>query len=147
MSGYFYRLPLIFAIVLLVALRIPCYAIDEDPSIPWDFNNVYKENVIREEKGIDYSPLGYLLIQLVKTYQQFISPVKAGSCPMHPSCSAYSIEAIRKHGAVVGFVMTADRLLHESNEMDHAPLIQKDGTLKYFDPVDNNDFWWADKKE
>jgi len=145
MSGYFYRLFLIFAIVSLVELRIPCYAMDKDPFIPWDFNNVSKEKIVHEKKGGDNSPLGSLLIQLVKTYQQFISPVKAGSCPMHPSCSAYSIEAIRKHGAAVGFVMTADRLLHESNEMDHAPLIQKDGTLKYFDPIDSNDFWWYKK--
>lgn len=64
---------------------------------------------------------------------------------MHPSCSAYSIESIRKHGAIMGFVMTSDRLLHESNEMDHAPLIQKDGLLKYFDPVESNDFWWYKK--
>lgn len=131
---------LIIFLVLFAAPVIPCHAIEEDPFVPWDFNKNTKVDEARNEEVP--SVLGYLLIQSVKVYQRYISPVKAGSCPMYPSCSAYSIEAIKKHGALVGFVMTADRLIHENNEMDDAPLIMKGGALKYFDPVSNNDFWW-----
>ena len=131
---------LIIALVLAVAPIIACHAMEEGPFVPWDFNKNTKEDIARNEEVP--SVLGSLLIQSVKTYQRYISPVKAGSCPMYPSCSAYSIEAIRKHGALIGFAMTADRLIHENNEMDDAPLIMKGGALKYFDPVSNNDFWW-----
>ena len=38
--------------------------------------------------------------------------------------------------------MTADRLIHEMNEMDLAPLIDGEGGTGFYDPVENNDFWW-----
>lgn len=131
---------LIIALVLVVAPIIPCYAIEEGLFVPWDFNENTKKDEARNEEVP--SVFGSLLIHSVKAYQRYISPIKAGSCPMYPSCSEYSIEAIRKHGALVGFAMTADRLIHENNEMDDAPLIMKGGALKYFDSVSNNDFWW-----
>jgi len=43
--------------------------------------------------------------------------------------------------------MTADRLIHESNEMDYAPIINKGNKLRYLDPVSNNDFWWYGGRE
>ena len=130
---------LIIALVLIVAPIIPCHAIEGGPFVPWDFNKNTKEDKARNKEVLSVSVS--LLIKSVEAYQRYISPVKAGSCPMYPSCSTYSIEAIRKHGAFVGLVMTADRLIHENNEMDYAPLIMRGGALKYFDPVSNNDFW------
>ena len=38
--------------------------------------------------------------------------------------------------------MTSDRLIHEANETDHAPFIEKEGDSGYYDPVSGNDFWW-----
>jgi hypothetical protein len=61
---------------------------------------------------------------------------------MYPTCSQYSVEAVRKHGPVVGIVMTADRIIHELDEQDHAPLIKVWSRYRYADPVGNNDFWW-----
>jgi hypothetical protein len=66
---------------------------------------------------------------------------------MVPSCSAYSIQAIEKHGFFVGILMTVDRLLHESDEIALGPEIETAGGLKVHDPVENNDFWWADPKK
>lgn len=136
-----------FSILLFLHLSIVLsYAFDKNVFDPWEFNNARpSEKVIGEKEGI--SPLANLFIQGVRFYQRFMSPVKAHSCPMYPSCSAYSIEAIKKHGALVGFVMTADRLIHESNEMDHAPLFLDGNTAKYYDPVSNNDFWWHNEKK
>lgn len=62
---------------------------------------------------------------------------------MSPSCSAYALESVKKHGFVVGYVMTVDRLIHESNEMDIAPLIRVGTEWRYYGPVENNDFWWS----
>jgi len=42
--------------------------------------------------------------------------------PMYPTCASYSRQVIRKHGVFIGIAMTADRLIHEGNEMDYAPL-------------------------
>ena len=75
-------------------------------------------------------------------YQKTVGPVVSGRCPMYPTCSQYSVEAIRKHGPVTGIVMTADRIIHELDEQDHAPLVRVGGRYRYADPVRNNDFWW-----
>lgn len=79
---------------------------------------------------------------LLSFYQKTIGPVVSGRCPMYPTCSQYSVEAIRKHGPVVGIVMTADRMMHELDEQEHAPLIRVGDRYRYSDPVRNNDFWW-----
>jgi len=61
---------------------------------------------------------------------------------MYPTCSAYSMEAVKRHGFLIGFVMTADRLIHESNEMDLVPTILVGNRYRYYDPLSHNDFWW-----
>jgi len=78
-------------------------------------------------------------------FKKYISPVDGDRCPCYPTCAQYSLEAIRKHGALVGMVMTFDRLIHESDEIRNAPLIKVYDSYRYLDSVENNDFWW-DKK-
>jgi putative membrane protein insertion efficiency factor len=48
---------------------------------------------------------------LVRGYQLLISPVLAGSCRYHPTCSSYAIEAIDNHGAVLGSWLSLKRIL------------------------------------
>ena len=55
--------------------------------------------------------LSKLLIFLVRFYQKFISPLKGPTCRFYPTCSQYSIEAIRKYGALKGIYLTIRRLL------------------------------------
>ena len=78
-------------------------------------------------------------------FQEYISPVDGDRCPSYPTCSQYAQQAVRKHGVIVGLVMTFDRLIHESDETRRAPLIRAGDSYRYYDPVENNDFWW-DKK-
>ncbi|MBF8776292.1 membrane protein insertion efficiency factor YidD [Pseudomonas fulva] len=52
-----------------------------------------------------------LLIALMRGYQLFISPVIGSRCRFHPTCSQYSIEALRTHGALMGSWLTLRRLL------------------------------------
>ena len=82
---------------------------------------------------------------LLTFYQKVIGPVNGGRCPMHPTCSQYSVLAIRKHGPAVGILMTADRLIHESDERKFVPLIKVGSRYRFDDPVENNDFWWYGK--
>ncbi len=94
-----------------------------------------------KESGIASTPF----IWLLKIYQNYISPVKGDRCPMYPTCSAYSVEALQKHGPIVGIVMTADRLIHESDEPSFVPSKKVGNRYRFIDPVGNNDFWWYKK--
>ena len=51
------------------------------------------------------------LIALVRFYQICISPLKPPTCRFTPTCSAYAIQALRKHGPIKGLYLTAKRLL------------------------------------
>jgi uncharacterized protein len=79
---------------------------------------------------------------VLRFFQEYISPVDGDRCPCYPTCSQYSVEAIRRHGFWIGVVMTFDRLIHESSEIQQAPLVKVYGAYRYYDPVENNDFWW-----
>lgn len=48
---------------------------------------------------------------LVKFYQRVISPVLPGTCRHYPTCSYYAIEALQKHGAIKGFILSVWRIL------------------------------------
>jgi uncharacterized protein len=72
-----------------------------------------------------------------------LASVRSGTCPMHPSCSSYSREAFGKHGLVVGWWMTFDRLLRcDPDEVERGPRVLIRGTWKAYDPVSRNDGWW-----
>jgi putative membrane protein insertion efficiency factor len=93
----------------------------------------------------EYSIAGTPFVWLVKLYQKYISPVDGDRCPMYPTCSQYSIQAMHKHGPFIGIVMTADRLMHEADERDFAPARKIGNRYRFIDPVENNDFWWYKK--
>ncbi len=99
----------------------------------------------KQTSPTEYSIAGTPFIWLVKFYQKFISPVDGDRCPMYPTCSQYSIQAMHKHGPVIGIVMTADRLMHEADERDFVPARKVGSRYRFIDPVENNDFWWYKK--
>ncbi|MDA8233072.1 MAG: membrane protein insertion efficiency factor YidD [Magnetospirillum sp.] len=70
------------------------------------------------------TPAGTLLRGLVRGYQLLLSPVLPASCRFHPTCSAYAMEAIAKHGAGKGVWLAARRILrcHPWNEGGYDPV-------------------------
>lgn len=52
----------------------------------------------------------YALIFLVRGYQVVLSPLLPAACRYYPSCSAYAIEALERHGAMRGAWLTVRRL-------------------------------------
>jgi len=46
--------------------------------------------------------LSYILIFFVRIYQYAISPILPSSCRYTPSCSTYTVAAIKKHGPFKG---------------------------------------------
>ncbi|WP_210418638.1 membrane protein insertion efficiency factor YidD [Aliikangiella coralliicola] len=51
-----------------------------------------------------------ILIGFIKIYQKTLSLFIGGECRFYPTCSNYSIEAIRKHGSFKGSWLTIKRI-------------------------------------
>jgi putative membrane protein insertion efficiency factor len=62
-------------------------------------------------RGARRSTVGRLIIVAVRAYQRWISPVRPPACRFTPTCSAYAVTAIERHGAVRGGLLAARRLL------------------------------------
>jgi putative component of membrane protein insertase Oxa1/YidC/SpoIIIJ protein YidD len=93
--------------------------------------NQPKVSLYENMLGMYHEPLNHL------------SAVRRGVCPMHPSCSEYSRQAVEKHGFGLGWTMAMDRLLRcGRDELRHAPTILVDGQWKIYDPLSANDNWW-----
>jgi len=57
----------------------------------------------------------HVLVALLVVYRRLLSPVKTGllggpTCRFSPSCSAYALEAVQRHGALQGSRLTVVRL-------------------------------------
>ncbi len=89
------------------------------------------------------------LSSMVRFYRgplNHLSAVRYGECPMYPSDSEYSLQSIKKHGMLAGWVMSMDRLMRcGRDETRLSPKIFINGKWKTYDPVEKNDFWWSDK--
>lgn len=51
-----------------------------------------------------------ILMVIVRGYQFFLSPWLGSSCRFEPTCSAYALQALERHGAVAGSVLAAGRI-------------------------------------
>ena len=53
----------------------------------------------------------YLLIKVIKIYKFLISPLLGNSCRYLPTCSEYSIDALKTYGFFKGFFLSMKRIL------------------------------------
>jgi putative membrane protein insertion efficiency factor len=51
------------------------------------------------------------VLWLIRFYQEALSPHLRPSCRYYPSCSAYALEAVQKHGALRGSFLAIKRIL------------------------------------
>jgi len=56
------------------------------------------------------TPAALPLVGLVRVYQRLLSPLLPPSCRFYPSCSAYAVTALTRHGAAKGSWLAARRL-------------------------------------
>ncbi|MCF7940815.1 MAG: membrane protein insertion efficiency factor YidD [Spirochaetia bacterium] len=56
------------------------------------------------------SGLRYLVIAPILLYRHIISPMIPSRCIYSPSCSEYSIEAIKRHGVLKGLILGSFRI-------------------------------------
>ncbi|NCO03698.1 MAG: membrane protein insertion efficiency factor YidD [Alphaproteobacteria bacterium] len=71
-----------------------------------------------------------ILKTLVKGYCWLISPMMGQSCRFYPTCSAYALEAIERHGSIKGLYLTVKRLMkchpyHKGDHIDPVPELKK----------------------
>lgn len=52
----------------------------------------------------------FLLIQLLRAYKTFISPLLGSRCRFYPSCSNYAMEALEIHGVLKGGWLAIKRI-------------------------------------
>ncbi|MDJ0638909.1 MAG: membrane protein insertion efficiency factor YidD [Paracoccaceae bacterium] len=56
------------------------------------------------------SPLAHIVALPVRAYRLFLSPWVGMNCRYDPTCSAYALEALEKHGAIRGTWLAARRI-------------------------------------
>ena len=78
--------------------------------------------------GVVGRVLAWPLLGLVKLYRVTISPLLGANCRYQPTCSAYAIEALQKHGAFRGSVLAAKRIArcHPWGGHGYDPVPEKD---------------------
>ena len=54
--------------------------------------------------------MSHIFVLAVRAYQMWVSPLFPAACRYHPTCSAYAIEALQKHGALRGSWLSAKRI-------------------------------------
>jgi len=67
------------------------------------------------------------LILLIKIYQNLISPLTPATCRFQPTCSQYSIEALKEHGIFNGSKLMIIRIFscHPWGKSGYDPVPQK----------------------
>ena len=69
-----------------------------------------------------------LFILFIRLYQIFLSPFLGQRCRFYPSCSQYTLEAIKLHGLLIGLWLMTKRLLkcHPACEGGYDPVPKKE---------------------
>lgn len=57
------------------------------------------------------SPLAHIVALPVRAYRLLLSPWVGHGCRYQPTCSAYALEALERHGAFKGGYLAARRIL------------------------------------
>lgn len=55
--------------------------------------------------------ISWIMIKMIKFYRVAISPHLRSNCRYTPTCSEYSIQAIRKYGPVKGGYLSVKRIM------------------------------------
>ena len=121
----------ICGIMILLSGLMATPAIADDWE-PWEINKPAQKSPPASNSGLETA---------VQFFQKYISPVDGQRCAMYPTCSSYSLQAIRKHGPLIGVFLTVDRLYHEGDPIEQQHPINKWGYLRFYDPLENNDWW------
>jgi putative component of membrane protein insertase Oxa1/YidC/SpoIIIJ protein YidD len=82
-----------------------------------------------------------LLLAPLAFYRRVVSPVNGSNSDLAPVPSLYAVQAVHEYGALLGGVLTAERLLHEPSAIPGAPRFREDGREFFYDPLAWNTYW------
>lgn len=72
-----------------------------------------------------------LALLAILFYRKWISPLKPPSCRFYPTCSAYALEAVDKHGVIRGGWLSVKRIIKcapwHPGGFDPVPEVKKRG--------------------
>jgi len=76
---------------------------------------------------VAFNPIRLFLIGFLRLYRLFISPLYGQVCRFHPTCSAYALGAVERHGALLGSYLAARRLIrcHPWNAGGYDPVPER----------------------
>ena len=90
------------------------------------------------------NPISGTIWLLIRAYQLVISPWLAPSCRFEPSCSHYALDAVSRHGAIVGTSLAVWRILRCNpwggqghDPVPEAPLLRRSGRPRSGTPEPN----------
>ena len=71
--------------------------------------------------------LMFPFVFLIKIYQFLISPIIGKNCRFNPTCSNYALEALKKHGLILGMYYSIIRIskCHPWGGSGHDPVPSK----------------------
>ena len=137
-------LPLLVLVGLILVMPLTVAA-EYPVQDPWDWPARNTASQKQEEVQHKPSIAAGFFTSLLTFFSKVISPVDGDRCPSYHTCAVYSKQAYQKHGAVLGTLMTVDRLLHEADESHFSPIVEVDGVRRLYDPVSANEFWKRDR--
>lgn len=79
-------------------------------------------------------------------YQHGITRLDGPRCGHLPTCSRFASQAVARYGAL-GILLGLDRLIqpHDSSAIRALPQIEGFGVVRAYDPLDNYEFWRAER--
>lgn len=81
----------------------------------------------------------FVLRFLIRAYQLLVSPILAGTCRYHPTCSQYSLEAVESHGPIRGTWLALKRICRchpwGSSGFDPVPPLKTDSATEKTEPI------------
>jgi len=107
-------------------------------SLLWSRDIIEETRIISQKDSVSWTGLPAQWVILF--YQTQIGPAIGQRCSLHPSCSRYGQEALKKYG-ILGLGYIGDRMIREPDVVAHKlkPVIVE-GYIKFHDPLKDHDF-------
>ena len=90
------------------------------------------------QEQLETSVIKLVLQGGIELFQKRLSPIDGPRCDFQPTCSSFGLTAINRHGAVVGGMMTADRLIRCNPWKRTGSRYESLPNGKLIDPVGDN---------
>ena len=125
---------MIITILILASINNIC--LSQSKAEVLSFENLFEPDKKHQHRKLakTNNEIKFIFSSLYFSYKHFISPQDLSTCVFSPSCSTYSIRAIRKHGFIIGIMESFDRLTR-CNPLSPENYEINPRTNKFIDPV------------